>query len=117
MPDGYGVTESELRTAGGALVDAAEGAKTGGSLGGGGTGGMSALSGATSGASTDGGLDGFSIRSALNTCESQWEDAIDSILAKVSLTGDKIVLAADNYGEQEYNTAETFSYFGEDNSW
>lgn len=117
MGDGYGVTESELKSAGEALMDAAEGGKIGGELGGGGTGGMSALSGATSGAAMDGGIDGFAIRGALRTCESQWEDAIDSMLAKVSLAGDKIVLAAENYGEQEYNTADAFKFFGMDNSW
>ncbi|WP_216214255.1 hypothetical protein [Amycolatopsis aidingensis] len=101
-----GVTQGELRKAGNALMDAADGGKTGS----GDTGGSSDLSGTNSAVSTGGSLDGFAIRGALNTCETQWEDATDSMLAKISLTGDKLVLAADSYDEIEADNTEPFRF-------
>ncbi|TCP53978.1 hypothetical protein EV191_10318 [Tamaricihabitans halophyticus] len=109
MANGYGLTKDELNAAGQELMDTADNGK----LGGGDTGGASALSGTTTGAKQDGDLDGFAISGALGTVETQWEDAIDTMLAKVSLTGDKIMLAAENYGEQEYHAEEAFAFLEE----
>lgn len=104
MPN-IGVTASELSSAGNALMEAAEGGKTGGE-----SGGSSDLSGTTSAVASGSALGGFSIASALQTCETQWETATDTMLAKISLTGDTLVLAAENYEEIEANNTDPFTF-------